>query len=64
MPTLDLTFEVFCDECGAGLCNNCAEGVTKGRGAPFISIKPCKVCAEAAFQEGYAEAQKEKEPVI
>ncbi len=69
MPTLDFEFEVFCARCGAGLCMNCTEGKTKGRGMPFISVGPCDKCMEDAeekgddtgYDRGYNEARKEFE---
>lgn len=39
--TNDFEFEVFCQACGAGICNLCDEGHTKNRGVPFIRVTPC-----------------------
>lgn len=58
MPTLELDFEVFCAECGAGLCNNVQEGRTPKRGMPFIEVAPCEHCTKRlednAYQSGYS----------
>lgn len=56
MPTLSLTFEVFCT-CGAGLCNNATEG--ENRHSQHITIEPCKVCLDGARDEGYDEGHDE-----
>ena len=53
MPELTLEFEVFCGKCGAGLCGNCTEGKTRGRGTPFIQVEPCGICMEGAKDAGY-----------
>lgn len=55
MPELGLEFEVFCGGCGAGLCGNCTEGKTRGRGMPFITVEPCEKCLEKAKEEGRSE---------
>jgi hypothetical protein len=55
MPTLPLEFEVYCGKCGAGLCGNCTEGKTPGRGAPLIKVDPCEKCLENAKDEGDTE---------
>lgn len=46
MPAFDVSvdFEVFCSECGAGICNHCDTGHTKGRGLNFISVEVCRTC--------------------
>ena len=55
MPTFEITidFEVFCTDCGAGLCN-----VSQGHSAspphsPFVEVQPCEKCLEQKFDEGY-----------
>jgi hypothetical protein len=59
MPTfevetkVDFEFEVFCANCGAGLCGNCTESFTRGRGMPCIQITPCDTCISNARDEGY-----------
>jgi len=45
-------FEVFCAQCGAGLCNSCTEGRTPNRGVPYIQVEPCEKCIENARGEG------------
>jgi hypothetical protein len=69
MPELSFEFEVFCDRCGAGLCMNCTEGRTQGRGMPFIRVEPCEKCLDArgdaeyekGVDQGRADAEKESE---
>jgi len=53
MPALQLEFEVFCANCGAGLCNNCTEGTTRTRRMEFIEIEPCEKCLSKAKDDGY-----------
>ncbi len=59
MPTLELDFEVFCAECGEGLCNSTKEGKTPRRNMPFIEVGLCPPCIERikgeAYQQGYDE---------
>ena len=61
MPELPLEFEVYCANCGAGLCNNCTEGKTPGRGVPCIEIEPCQKCIELAEDYGYQKGYDPKE---
>ena len=63
MPSLELDFEVFCANCGDGLCGNCLEGKTGRRGLPFIKVEPCEKCQKRAeddgYEKGYEAAKKE-----
>jgi len=57
MPTFDLDFEVYCAECGAGLCNQSdAESTSRGF---KVTIEPCKRCLEDARQEGFDKGHDE-----
>jgi hypothetical protein len=49
MPTMQVDFEVWCNECGAGLCN-----VTTVDGTS-IKVDPCEKCLAAARDEGHGE---------
>jgi len=64
MPNLDFEFEVFCAVCGEGICNNCEEGKTKGRGMPFIRVKPCETCMSNAKEQGYDEGYDKRDSEI
>ena len=61
MPEFETTvsFEVFCGDCGVGLC-----GQTSVRGMD-ITVNACSNCVEIAREEGrtegYAEAEKVRE---
>ncbi len=61
MPEMSLEFEVFCANCGAGLCNDSETGRTPRRDMPFVRVKPCSKCMEGEYErghnEGYAEAE-------
>ena len=61
MPELTLEFEVFCEKCGAAMCQNCTEGKTTRRGMSFISVEPCKNCLDDARDEGYEQRREEEE---
>ena len=54
MTVLELEFEVYCS-CGAGLCQQTTEGLTRGRGMPFVTVEPCEKCKDEARDEGRAQ---------
>ena len=43
-PTV--TFEVYCDTCGHGLCNESRFVVTEDRHVPSIRVEACPKCLE------------------
>ena len=49
-PTV--TFDVYCDTCGAPLCNQAYFCVTEERHIPSIRVKVCERCLEAARKQG------------
>jgi len=50
MPSID--FEVWCEDCGAGLCDKTdVNGVT-------VTVEPCETCLKAAKEEGYEEGHE------
>lgn len=59
MPTFTITadveveFQIWCDECGAGLCHTVRPAEQKGNGHFYIA--PCKACIEEAKKEGHDE---------
>ena len=56
MPDITVNIEIYCAECGAGLCNGTtASEKPNSRGYPYFDVAPCKKCLEAAKQEGYDE---------
>jgi hypothetical protein len=61
MPELSFEFEVFCERCGAGLCHNCTEGRTPGRGMPFIRVSPCEKCMDDAYDKGVDKGREDAE---
>jgi hypothetical protein len=63
MPTIEVDVEVWCAECGAGLCNQTTvESSSRKRG---LHVMPCKRCSERikeeGFNEGFAEAESRRE---
>ena len=55
MPELDgevkIEFEVYCDRCGAGLCNNIS--IRYDFSPPRILVDPCEKCLEKEYDEGH-----------
>ena len=58
MPAATVNIEVFCDECGEGLCNQTTFVTTRHRGEPSFRVLPCKKCLETAHDEGRAEERE------
>lgn len=48
----EITIEIFCDTCGAGLC-----GETTAHKNSF-HVNPCKRCLETAREEGFEDGFK------
>lgn len=53
MPLAEIDIEVYCDTCGAGLCNESHFAVTRTRQQPSLRVNVCESCIEAAEQRGY-----------
>lgn len=49
---VDVDFEVFCERCGAGLCNQSSTGSTSRRRSPYVRVEPCDKCLENEFEKG------------
>jgi hypothetical protein len=50
VPSIDVDFEVYCDNCGAGLCRD-----TRVRGTT-IHVSPCSNCMDNEYERGKADA--------
>jgi len=50
--TVEIDFEVFCSECGAGLCHVTEVSVTRTRRMPCVIIAPCPDCLKKSFDAG------------
>lgn len=50
---IEVSFEVFCGECGAGLCNQTTTRKSRGRGEDQVVVAPCEKCIRDAREEGY-----------
>lgn len=65
MPSFEVTFEVFCAKCGAGLCNQTNTRTSRQRGEPQVTVEPCSNCLDKArdegYEDGYATAEKRYE---
>lgn len=57
MPNVTFNVEVYCAECGNGLCQQTESTHTKSRGEPCFRVTPCQVCMgkadDAAYDRGY-----------
>lgn len=53
MPSFEVTFEVFCARCGAGLCDQSDTRTSRMRGEPQVTVEPCEQCLSAAEDKGY-----------
>jgi len=45
---VEIDFEIFCANCGAGLCNQTALRENKHQKCPQIEVSPCKHCISVA----------------
>ena len=59
MPDLTVEVEIYCADCGEGLCNQTEFAVTRNRGTPSFRVEACKRCLENAREEGREEAREE-----
>ena len=53
---VEVSIEVWCDTCGAGLC-----GVTTPIDWKGIKIEVCDKCLKSEYERGYADALEEGE---
>lgn len=57
MPALIVDFDVYCAECGAGLCNK--TDVEECYGNKNVKVGPCTDCLEAAGEAGYSKGYEQ-----
>jgi predicted RNase H-like nuclease (RuvC/YqgF family) len=62
--SIDVEFEVYCAECGDGLCNQSRTDNTQRRGEPFVSVEPCKKCLDKARENSYDEGHDSQDNEI
>ena len=48
----DIDFEVYCEKCGAGLCNNANTRSSHNRSMAQVTITPCENCLENSYEDG------------
>lgn len=58
--TTTIEFEVFCDECGAGMCGNTESRISRSRGMPQLVITPCENCLQEKYREGFSDGEAEE----
>lgn len=56
--TVDIDFEVFCNECGTGLCNQSDTDSDPNK----VYVYPCKKCMENNYDSGYERGLQEETP--
>jgi hypothetical protein len=61
MPEVMVDIEVYCAECGAGLCNQTEVTRTRQRSKDCLRVTPCEVCIQSAEQRGRDEAESERD---
>ena len=54
MPEISVNIEVWCSECGKGICDLVSQGNKVGH----ITVEPCPKCLDVAYKEGYDEGYK------
>lgn len=53
MPSVEIEIEVYCNTCGAGLCNETDVAKTRNRGMDSFRVNACEGCLKSARDEGY-----------
>jgi hypothetical protein len=48
MPSFDVEFEVFCETCGEGLCNQSKTRKSRSRGENQVTVEVCQRCVANA----------------
>lgn len=63
-----LSFEVYCQNCGEGICHLAETVRTRRRGMPSVRVKPCETCMDNAKfdarKEGYEEGRADHDGCI
>ena len=60
---INLEFEVYCDNCGKGLCNSSNTRMSRNRNFPQVSVGLCDACyGELEYQ--MKELKREKESLL
>lgn len=57
--TADVDFEIFCGQCGAGICSNGNTRKSRSRSMPQVVIEPCEKCLEKAAGKAADERERE-----
>lgn len=57
--TVDIEFEVFCEQCGAGLCGESNTRSSRNRGTPQVTVNPCSHCVASAKEDIRDQMQEE-----
>lgn len=52
MPSFTIDFEVYCADCGEGLCNQSETRKSRQRQEDQVTVAACQKCVEAAFERG------------
>jgi len=57
MPSFEATieFEVYCEDCNNGLCNQSTTTKTRNRQADCLHVEPCTKCLDKSYDKGFEE---------
>lgn len=50
---IEVEVEIFCEECGAGLCNQSTGGNSKNRNQFSVQVSPCEKCMQKEYDKGF-----------
>ena len=56
---IEIEFEVYCDTCGAGLCDQSKVVKTYNRGVNSVRVEVCDKCIQNAIEDTKYDMQKE-----
>jgi hypothetical protein len=59
-PDVAIEVEVWCGNCGDGLCGQSIAGHRQRRGH-HITVQPCEMCVNVAREEGYEKGKEDYE---
>lgn len=58
---IEIEVEVYCNNCGAHLCNETDSVKTKNRSANAFRVNACPKCLDNSYEKGYDKAREEYE---
>lgn len=52
VPEIGVNIEVYCSQCGKGLCNQTEATKTRERSEPCFRVDPCQKCLDEKYDDG------------